>query len=86
MTDEAVEFRLEWSGGFLSPDTAVVVLAGETDDNPDWFRDYRVDLRAGRVEERFEGLNEHPYDLQLLGDGSWLTTDPSGHPVRWSER
>ncbi|MFI6515502.1 hypothetical protein ACIBF1_08090 [Spirillospora sp. NPDC050679] len=85
VTDETPEFCLEWSGGFLTADVAIVVLAGETDDDPDWFRSYRVDLRTRRIASRFEGFNEQPYDLHPLGDGTWLTTDPSGHPVRWSE-
>ncbi|MEU5989251.1 hypothetical protein ABZ806_09755 [Spirillospora sp. NPDC047418] len=85
VTDEAPEFYIEWAGGFLTPDSAVVVLAAETEDDPDWSRSYRVGLRSGRVGARFDGRNEHPYDLRLLGDGSWLTTDPSGHPIRWSQ-
>lgn len=85
VTDETPEFYLEWAGGFLTPDTVIVVLAGETEDDPEWSRCYRVDLRSGQIESQFDGRNEHPYDLQPLGDGSWLTTDPSGHPVRWSE-
>jgi hypothetical protein len=80
---ETPEFFFEWAGGFLTPDSAVVVLAGETDDDPEWSRSYCVDVRSGRIEAQFAGHNEHPYDLQPLGDGSWLTTDPAGHPIRW---
>lgn len=83
--DQCPDFSLEWAGGFLTPDTAVVVLAAETDDDPHWSRSYHLDLSSGRVGSRFEGHNERPYDLEPLGDGSWLTTDPSGHPIRWSQ-
>ncbi|RFU41623.1 hypothetical protein DZF91_10620 [Actinomadura logoneensis] len=85
VTDETPEFYLEWAGGFLTPDSVVVVLTGETEDDPEWSRSYRVDLRTGEIEARFDGHNEHPYDLQPLGDASWLTTDPAGHPIRWSQ-
>ncbi len=78
------EVFLEWSGGYLSPDVAVATLVGEDEDGEEWFRHYRINVAAGRVEEELASNAEHAYDLQPLGDGSWLTTDPSGHPVRWS--
>ncbi|WP_416873926.1 hypothetical protein [Kitasatospora sp. SC0581] len=73
---------LEWSGGHLTPDTLVATLVGETEDEEDWFRHYRVDARTGRVHGEFDAHAADPYDLRPLGDGSWLTTGPGGHPVR----
>ncbi|WP_030264589.1 hypothetical protein [Streptomyces sp. NRRL B-24484] len=76
------EVCVEWSGGYLTPDTLVVTLIGETEDEEEWFRRYRVDAHAGRVLAPFDARSENPYDFTPLGDGTWLTTDPSGHPVR----
>ncbi|MFD9126943.1 hypothetical protein [Kitasatospora sp. NPDC059571] len=78
------EASVEWCGGYLNPDTIIVTIAGETEDEQEWFRHYRVDARAGRVRAEFDARGDHPYDLRPLGDGTWLTTDPSGHPVRWT--
>ncbi|MFC0552741.1 hypothetical protein ACFFHJ_17785 [Planotetraspora thailandica] len=80
------EAGVEYSGGYLTPDTAIVAIAGETEDEEEWFRHYSVDLRSGQIEGEFEGHAEDPYDVEPLGDGSWLTTDPSGAPIRWSAR
>ncbi|MCX5264672.1 hypothetical protein [Streptomyces sp. NBC_00199] len=79
------EVYVEWSGGYLSPDTVVVTLGGETEDEEEWFRHYRVDARSGQVRSEFHARTDDPYDLRPLGDGSWLTTDVSGHPVRWTD-
>ncbi|MEU3574647.1 hypothetical protein AB0E96_40510 [Kitasatospora sp. NPDC036755] len=73
---------LEWCGGFLTPDVLVVALVGETEDEEEWFRHYRVDARSGRVLGGFDARAADAYDLRPLGDGSWLTADASGHPVR----
>ncbi|MCX5395432.1 hypothetical protein [Streptomyces sp. NBC_00102] len=73
---------VEWGGGYLGPDTVLVTLGGETEDEEEWFRHYRVDAHTGNVGGVFEAHGSGPYDLQPLGDGSWLTTGPSGHPVR----
>ncbi|MFF2097476.1 hypothetical protein [Streptomyces sp. NPDC058202] len=76
------EIYVEWSGGHLGPDTLVVSLMGETEDEQEWFRHYTVDAHSGGVHGEFDARTENPYDLRPLGDGSWLTTDPSGHPIR----
>ncbi|MFJ4797195.1 hypothetical protein [Kitasatospora purpeofusca] len=76
---------LEWSGGHLDPDTVIVTVVGETEDEEDWFRHYRVDARSGRVRGEFDARGKDPSDIHPLGDGTWLTTDPSGHPVRWTD-
>lgn len=82
---------VEWSGGYLTPDTVLVTIAGEIDpeDDPDldddereWHRHHHLDLRTGEITD-FPVTTRDSYDLTPLGDGTWLTTDPSGHPVRW---
>ncbi|MFJ7909245.1 hypothetical protein [Kitasatospora sp. NPDC096204] len=75
---------LEWSGGYLTADTLVATLVGETEDEQDWFGHYLVDARSGRIRGGFDAHTAEPYDVLPLGDGSWLTTDSSGHPVRWT--
>ncbi|MFF6806140.1 hypothetical protein [Streptomyces sp. NPDC012616] len=79
------EVYVEWSGGYLSPDTLIVTLGGETEDEEEWFRHYRVDARSGQVRTGFDARTDNPYDMRPLGDGSWLTTDASGHPIRWTD-
>ncbi|MES9543138.1 hypothetical protein [Actinomadura sp. NPDC000600] len=82
----------EWSGGYLDAGTAIVTICGELeeddvpDDEREWHVHYRVDLRTGGVVGRFDAHSRHSYDLEPLGDGSWLTTDPDGRPVRWIDR
>ncbi|MDN3357345.1 hypothetical protein [Actinomadura sp. DC4] len=76
---------VEWSGGYLRPDTAIVTIVGETEDEQEWWHHYPVDLRSGQVGAEFDAHGKSPYDLEPLGDGSWLTTDASGHPTRWSD-
>lgn len=77
---------VEGNGGYLTPDTAVVTVSGETEDEREWFRHYRVDLGAGRVGAEFDGHAAGACDLRPLGDGTWLTTGTSGHPIRWTDR
>ncbi|MFI9787635.1 hypothetical protein ACIHEI_29635 [Kitasatospora sp. NPDC051984] len=84
--DAEPEAVVEWSGGYLDADTLLLVLAGETEDEQEWFRTYRVDAHDGRVLGELTTHGEHAYDLQPLGDGSWLTRGPAGHPVRWLAR
>ncbi|MEE1822398.1 hypothetical protein PUR61_09355 [Streptomyces sp. BE20] len=86
---------LEWSGGYLDQDTVVVTLVGETEDEDEtegeevgeeWRRHYRVDACSGRVRGEFDAMVAGDSDdFRPLGDGSWLTTAPSGHPVRRTE-
>ncbi|MET8751953.1 hypothetical protein ABZW32_17900 [Streptomyces sp. NPDC004667] len=74
------ETFVEWGGGYLTPDTAVVVLGGETRDEEEWFRYHLVDVRTGTVTGEIAVEVTSPYELVPLGDGSWLT----GGPVRCS--
>ncbi|MCY0931664.1 hypothetical protein OTB20_36890 [Streptomyces sp. H27-H1] len=71
---------MEWSGGYLTPDTAVVTFGGETEDGEEWFRHHLIDMRTGTFSGGMSVEAAHPYDLEPLGDGSWLTEGP----VRWS--
>ena len=75
---------VEWSGGYLSPDTVIVTLTGETAAEQERVRHYGVDAYSGQVRGEFNAGTDNPYDIQPLGDGTWLTTDSSGHPVRWT--
>ncbi|MFD5323695.1 hypothetical protein [Streptomyces sp. NPDC127092] len=78
------ETFVEWSGGYLTPDTAVVTLGGESSDEEEWFRHHLVDVRTGAPHGELAVEVSHAYELVPLGDGSWLTDGPDGHPVRWS--
>ncbi|MFG2977153.1 hypothetical protein ACGFYY_29725 [Streptomyces sp. NPDC048331] len=75
---------MEWSGGYLTPDTAVITLGGEREDEEEWFRHQLVDVRTGTPGGEISLDASHPYDGTPLGDGSWLTGNPDGHPVRRS--
>ncbi|MET7525816.1 hypothetical protein [Streptomyces sp900116325] len=61
---------MEWSGGYLTPDTAVVTLGSETEDGEEWFRHYLIDVRTGTVGSEIAVEAANPYDLEPLGDGS----------------
>jgi hypothetical protein len=78
VTDDAA---IGWGRGCLDAETAIVTIQGETDDE-EWHHHRRVDLRTGQVGARFDGNSAAPDDLELLGDGSWLTTDAHGRRVR----
>ncbi|WP_328923660.1 hypothetical protein OG429_02815 [Streptomyces sp. NBC_00190] len=64
------EVFIEWSGGYLTPHTAVVTLGGEGEDGEDWFRHHVVDLRTSTVDGELTVEAENPYELHLLGDGT----------------
>jgi hypothetical protein len=74
---------LEWSGGYLDARTAIVTVAGETEDEQEWHQHYLIDLRTGGVGDRLDAHSENAYDLQPTGDGTWLTSTPEGHPILW---
>ncbi|MFE7335068.1 MULTISPECIES: hypothetical protein [Streptomyces] len=78
------ETFLEWSGGYLTEDTAVVTLGGESEDEEEWFRHHLVDVRTGTPGGAITVEATGPYEMVPLGDGSWLTDGPGGHPVRRS--
>jgi hypothetical protein len=74
---------LEWSGGYLDADSAIVTVGGETEDEREWHRHYLVDLRTGGVRDTFDARSRNAYDFEPLGDGSWLTSTPDRHPILW---
>ncbi|WP_189716766.1 hypothetical protein [Streptomyces phaeofaciens] len=79
------ETFMEWNGGYLTSDLAVVTLGGEGEEGEEeWFRHHLIDLRTGTPSGEFAVEVTHPYELDPLGDGSWLTDGPDGGPVRWS--
>ncbi|MEU6151849.1 hypothetical protein ABZ816_17805 [Actinosynnema sp. NPDC047251] len=73
---------VEWAGGFLDPDTAVVALFGETEDDDEWFGHHLVDVPTGRVLGTLDTPSRDAADIRPLGDGSWLTFDADGRPHR----
>ncbi|MFE2481187.1 hypothetical protein [Streptomyces sp. NPDC059389] len=77
---------VEWAGGYLTPDTAVVTLGGEDEAaQQEWYRHHLVDVRTGTVAgELAVEVRRSPYEFAPLGDGTWLTEAPSGHPFRSS--
>ncbi|KAL6408564.1 uncharacterized protein AUP68_08424 [Ilyonectria robusta] len=76
------EASIDWSGGFLDQDIAIVTIIGNTDDQ-EWRHHHRVDLRTGAPLGRFEAHSRHGDDFKPLGDGTWITSDRDGNPVRW---
>jgi hypothetical protein len=75
----------EWSGGYLTPDLAVVTLGGgEGQDEEEWFRHHLIDVRTSTLSGEIAVEVTNPYELVPLGDNSWLTDGPDGNPVRWS--
>ncbi|NED88797.1 hypothetical protein G3I76_53065 [Streptomyces sp. SID11233] len=75
---------VEWSGGYLAEDTAVVTLGGESQGGEEWFRHHLVDVRTGTLSGELTVEASNPYELVPLGDGFWLTGGPGGGPVRRS--
>ncbi|MEU4097349.1 hypothetical protein [Streptomyces sp. NPDC026673] len=78
------ETFVEWSGGYLTPDLAVVTLGGEGQGEEEWFRYHLIDVRTATLSGEIAVEVTNPYELVPLGDGSWLTNGPDGTPVRWS--
>ncbi|MFA1538466.1 hypothetical protein [Actinomadura monticuli] len=83
---DADDASVEWSGGYLEADTVIVTVGGETEDGEDWHRHYRVDPSDGNVLGPFDAGSQHAYDVEPLGDGSWLVSDGAGRPVRTRAR
>lgn len=75
------EAGMEWNGGFLNADNAVVTIAGEKDDK-EWHRHYIIDLRTGTPRGRFEAYSRDKYDFEPLGDGTWIVSGPDSGAVR----
>jgi hypothetical protein len=75
------EAGMDWNGGFLNADIAVVTIAGEKDDE-EWHRHYSIDLRTGTPRGHFEAYSRDNYDFEPLGDGTWVVSGPDGNAVR----
>ncbi|KAJ5678633.1 hypothetical protein N7462_006877 [Penicillium macrosclerotiorum] len=74
---------IDWSGGFLNSDIAVVVITGELDDK-EWHHYYEVDLRTGKPLGRFDAHVREGDNFIPLGDGTWIVSGLNGHPQRKS--
>ncbi|MEV6816486.1 hypothetical protein [Micromonospora sp. NPDC051296] len=70
---EPFDAFVEPSGGYVDDSTAVVTVAGETEDEQEWFERYLVDPRTGEIRGRLDAPSAHQYDFEPLGDGSWLS-------------
>ncbi|MFI1995954.1 hypothetical protein [Actinoplanes sp. NPDC020271] len=70
---------IEWTGGYLDAETAIVVVYGEDEesDGP-WWRHYRVGTRTGEVLGDLGIVTIDENDLQPLGDGTFVVTDTDG--------
>jgi hypothetical protein len=70
---------LEWSPGFLDDDTVIAVVYGLVEDeDTEWWRHFRVDARTGEVLGELEVTTINQYDLDTLGDGTYVITDTDG--------
>ncbi|GAB3261434.1 hypothetical protein [Kineosporia babensis] len=79
------EVYVDWNGGYLDSETVILTVTGE-DEEKEWFQSYRVDTRTGEVRGAFDTRTDNADGIKFLGDGTWLTVGPSGHPVRHSDR
>jgi hypothetical protein len=66
---------VEWIGGYVDPATAVVTVVGEDEDEEEWFRRYLVSPHTGAVLAPLDTPSRDVYDIEPLGDGTWLTTE-----------
>jgi hypothetical protein len=58
---------VEWSGGYLTPDTAVVTLGGESQDGDEWFRYHLINVHTGTLSGEIGVDVTNPYELKPLG-------------------
>ncbi|WP_238012135.1 hypothetical protein KZZ52_14195 [Dactylosporangium sp. AC04546] len=75
---EPLDAFIEYAGGYVDDSTAVVTVAGETEDEEEWFHRYLVDPYTGEIRRRLDAPSAHQYDFEPLGDGSWLSTTDDG--------
>ncbi|MEU4621835.1 hypothetical protein AB0G04_17905 [Actinoplanes sp. NPDC023801] len=78
--EDADGVSLEWSPGFLDDDTVVAVVYGAygEEDDTDWWRHLRVDAHTGRLLGEIEITTVSQYDMEVLGDGTYVITDTDG--------
>jgi hypothetical protein len=79
LEDDPGDAGFEWTGGYLDETTAAAVVTGvaEEDDEEEWWRHCTIDVRTGEM-TALPVVTTDPYDLQPLGDGTYLTTDTDG--------
>ncbi|BCJ44079.1 hypothetical protein GCM10010168_08920 [Actinoplanes ianthinogenes] len=65
---------VEFAGGYLDDETAIVVVAGGDDS----WRHFRVGTRTGEVLGDLGIVTMEPDDLEPLGDGTYVITDTDG--------
>lgn len=69
------EAYVEWTGGYLDADNAIVTIGGEDEGEQEWYRHHLVDVHTGQVHGTLDAHSRDAYDVKPLGDGSWLSTD-----------
>lgn len=77
--EDEEDLFLEWSPGFLDDDTVIAVVLGvDEEEDTDWWQHFRVDGRTGEVLGELEITTINQYDLDALGDGTYVITDTDG--------
>ncbi|GIF16793.1 hypothetical protein [Actinoplanes teichomyceticus] len=70
---------IEWAGGYLDADTAVVVVYGEDGATGEpWWRHHRVAVHTGEVLGDLGIVTIDENDLRPLGDGTYVISDTDG--------
>jgi hypothetical protein len=79
LEDDPGDAGFEWTGGYLDETTVVAVVAGvaEEDEEEEWWRHCTIDVRTGEI-TAMPVVTVDVYDLQPLGDGTYLSTDTDG--------
>ncbi|HWS34262.1 MAG TPA: hypothetical protein VN408_16160 [Actinoplanes sp.] len=68
---------VEWTGGFLTAETAIVVVSGE-ETGAMWWKHFTVDARTGSHVDEMHIATVDEFDLIPLGDGTYVITDTDG--------
>ena len=80
--DEEAEVVVGWGGGYLDASTAVVIVEWQTDED-EGRAFHLVDLSTGAVLGQLD-VPEDDHDVELPGDGTWITRDEQGRSTRWT--
>lgn len=73
------EAGVEWTGGFLSAETAIVVVSGEDEETGQmWWKHFTVETATGQVIGEMGISTIDEYDLTPLGDVTYVITDTDG--------
>jgi hypothetical protein len=77
--EDVADVFLEWSPGFLDDDTVIAVVYGLVEeDDAEWWRHFRIDAHTGEMVGELEVTTINQYDLETLGDGTYVITDTDG--------